>query len=104
MSVWRRMKLHSTRVERAGLVEDRVGDGDLADVVELGGAGHLVELLGAHVKLAPDRQRQLGRRRAGGRAGRAGARDSVRSRTSRDWRPADMRRPPLRAYMRRSAS
>ena len=47
------------RVERAGLVEDRVGDGDLAHVVELGGTGHLVEPLGAHVKLAPDRQSQL---------------------------------------------
>src|SRR5512133_1027793 len=33
-------------VERAGLVQDRVRDGDLADVVQLGGADHDVEVLG----------------------------------------------------------
>ena len=39
-------------VERTGLVEDRVGDGDLADVVQLGGGGDQVELLGAPARAA----------------------------------------------------
>ena len=47
------------RVERAGLVEDGVRNGDLADVAELRGPGHLVEALRAHVQFAPDRQRKL---------------------------------------------
>ena len=38
MIVCRRMNSHSSLVERAGLVEDRVRDRHLADVVQLGGA------------------------------------------------------------------
>ena len=72
------------RVERPRLVEDRVWDGDLAHVVELRGAGHLIKAFRAHVQLAAhleceltdvaQPQLQVGRRS-----------DSVRSRTSRDW-------------------
>ena len=39
ISVWRRMNAHSLVVERAGLVQDRVGDRDLADVVQLAAPG-----------------------------------------------------------------
>ena len=35
---WRRTALHSPSVERAGLVEDAVGDAELADVVQERGA------------------------------------------------------------------
>ena len=48
-------------VERPGLLEDRVGDGDLADVVELGGVRDVVELLAVHPQLAADGEREVGR-------------------------------------------
>ena len=47
-------------VERARLVQDVVGHGDLADVVQLRGAGEHVELLGVEPELAPGPRRQLG--------------------------------------------
>src|SRR3954452_4332116 len=40
-------------IERAGLGEDGVGDSHLADVVQLGGAGELVELFARHAAGAP---------------------------------------------------
>ena len=47
-------------VERAGLVQDRVRDGDLADVVQLGGADHDVEVLGVEAQARAHRARELG--------------------------------------------
>jgi hypothetical protein len=47
-------------VQRGRLAEDRVGDGDLADVVQLGRAGDLVELLAPHAEAARDGDGQLG--------------------------------------------
>ncbi len=45
-------------VERAGLREDRFGYRRLADVVHLGGAHELVELLGLEAHPPPDRERE----------------------------------------------
>ena len=47
-------------VERCRLLEDRVGDADLADVVQLGGACEFVELLGGHPESAADPHGELG--------------------------------------------
>ena len=47
-------------IERARLVEDGVRDGDLADVVQLGGAFDLVELGVAEPQLLAGRARQRG--------------------------------------------
>ena len=55
-----RMNSHSVASRAAGLVEDRVGDADLADVVQLGGAGDLVDLLAGHAEAARDGDRELG--------------------------------------------
>ena len=52
MIVWRRMSAHSLGVQRPGLVEDRVGDRDLADVVQVGGVAHLDRPLGAEARAA----------------------------------------------------
>ena len=43
MIVCWRISSHSSSVERAGLVEDGVWNGDLSNVVQLCGAGELVE-------------------------------------------------------------
>ena len=47
-------------VQRPRLVQDRIGDGHLPDVVQLSGAGQLVEVLGCQVELAADRLGHLG--------------------------------------------
>ena len=47
-------------VERAGLVEDRVGDGHLAHVVQLGGHAHVVERLAFEAEVAADGLGELG--------------------------------------------
>lgn len=47
-------------VELARLVQDRITDGDLADVVELRGACQLVELFGVHSESSPDRDSKAG--------------------------------------------
>ena len=47
-------------VERAGLVQDGVRDGDLADVVQLGRADHDVEVFGVEAQARADRAGQLG--------------------------------------------
>ena len=47
-------------VERGGLVEDRVGDRDLADVVQRGGVADVVDLLLVEPQAAGDRLGQLG--------------------------------------------
>src|SRR3954451_6940517 len=47
-------------VERARLVENRVGHGDLADVVQLRRAHHLVELLAAESEVGGNGARQVG--------------------------------------------
>ena len=52
------MKLPLLVVERTGLAEDRVGDRDLADVVELRRAAEGGELALRQPELPPDRQRQ----------------------------------------------
>ena len=41
-------------VERAGLVQDRVGDAELADVVEDAGGAHALDLVGREAELARD--------------------------------------------------
>ena len=46
------MSSHSVESSAAGLVEDRIGNADLADVVQLGGAGDLVDLLAGHAEPA----------------------------------------------------
>ena len=43
-SAWRCMSAHSSVVRLRGLQEDRVGDGELADVVEERGMAEQVEL------------------------------------------------------------
>ena len=90
-------------VQRAGLVEDPVGDADLADVVQLRRATDLVELLARHPEPAGDRHRELGH--AAGVASSSGCFASmVRIRTSATCsRAAEARRPVLRAYIRSSA-
>ena len=45
MIVCWRISAHSLSLERPGLVEDLVGHGELAEVVQLGRAAQLVELL-----------------------------------------------------------
>ena len=57
---WAAHQLELVRAELAGLVEDRVGDEDLADVVELGGADDGVEVLAVQADAAGERGRQLG--------------------------------------------
>ena len=46
-------------VERAGLVEERVGDADLADVVEQGDGGELGHLLAAQAEAGADGDREV---------------------------------------------
>ena len=60
MTVWRRMNACLVLVERAGLGEDRVGHGDLADVVQLGGAGDGLARLGVEPHRGRERARELG--------------------------------------------
>ena len=60
MIVCWRMKAPVGLVERAGLVQDRVGDGDLADVVQLGRAHHDVEVLGVEAQARAHQARELG--------------------------------------------
>lgn len=47
------------RRQLAGLEQDRIGDGELADVVEQGRVPEHVELILRHVQLPPHRQGQL---------------------------------------------
>ena len=61
-------------VERPDLVQDAVGDRDLADVVELRGADHRVELLRLQVRRPADLRRQPARPPSGGRRAPARAR------------------------------
>ena len=60
MMVWRRMNSHSASSSGAGLVEDRVGDGHLADVVQRGGVADVVDLLGVELQAPRDGLGQLG--------------------------------------------
>ena len=104
MIVCWRISAHSAVVERAGLVQDRVGHGDLADVVQLGGAHEHVERLGV--------QAERGGRRPAARSAtpvewssRSGSRSAItRTSRSRAWPREPPRRRRLRAYMRASAS
>ena len=60
MIVCWRMKAQSASSSGAGLVQDRVGDGDLADVVQLGRAHHDVEVLGVQAQARAHPARELG--------------------------------------------
>ena len=60
MIVWRRMKAHSLLVERPRLGEDRVGHGDLADVVQLGGVADLLDLVVAELQQQRGRLGEVG--------------------------------------------
>jgi hypothetical protein len=54
--VWRRTKSQLIGVERAGLAQDRAGDGDLADVVKLRGDHHAFDLILVEVEATRDLQ------------------------------------------------
>ena len=62
MIVWRRMNSHSPASRRPGLAQDRVRDGDLADVVQLGGVTDLGDLAGREPEHARRRLGELGHR------------------------------------------
>ena len=104
MIVCWRSSCHSADVERAGLVEDLLGDRDLADVVELGRADHDVELLARQPQPHRHPARQRRRRCRGAREGARRARRAGSCRTSRVWRESEGRELRLFAYMRWSAS
>ena len=103
ISVWRRMNSHSCGSSGPGLVEDRVRDRDLADVVQLGGVAHALRLV---ARSCPGGARSPRRDRATPSRwpNRSGSR-SVRARTSTSllWRVADVRPAFFCAYMRWSA-
>ena len=52
------MIVHSFGVELAGLVDDLLGDRDLADVVQQGAELQVAALLGAQAELVGDRERE----------------------------------------------
>ena len=51
---------HSSSVSGPRLLQDRVGDGDLADVVQLGGVADLLDLVLRELEEAGDVDRELG--------------------------------------------
>ena len=53
-----RTKLHSSGIERAGLGQYRLGKTDLADVVQRGRTGELVQLLAGQAEPAANRERE----------------------------------------------
>ena len=54
------MKAHSSSSSGPGLRDDRVGDRDLADVVQLGGEQDVFELLAVEAELAADGAGEVG--------------------------------------------
>ena len=91
-------------VERAGLVQDAVGDRDLADVVQLGGPDDRVELLGVEARAA--RPISAASLATPLRCAPSSGSRSRRTRTSTScvWRCAELERRPFAAYMRVSAA
>jgi hypothetical protein len=90
-------------VERAGLVEDGVGDRHLAHVVQLGGHAHVVERLALEAQVAAHGFGETRRRLRDGPRGPGWRSASARRRTSVLWRRAVARPEFLCAYMRWSA-
>ncbi len=104
MIVWRRMKLHSVSSSGPGLF--RIASGIAILPTSCSSAARATSSSSSAVMPSsrPTAERQLGASAQVRVRGRARARTACCSSTSRDWRPADMRRPPFCAYMRRSAS
>ena len=103
MIVWRRMKPHS--VSSSGPDFSRIASGMAILPTSCSSAARATSSSSSrvHAQLAADASaRSAVPRRWTCRSGWRS--DRLRSSTSRDWRPADTRRSPLRAYMRRSAS
>ncbi len=63
ISGWRRTKRHSSSLERAGLAQDRIGDRELAYLVQLGGEREVVQLRFREAHAHADRAHELGERR-----------------------------------------
>ena len=92
------------RVQRPGLAQDRVGDRQLADVVQLGRAGDDVARDARRTRSGRRRGARARRPRARARAARGRARRCARSSRSRSGAPGGLARPERRAALRLRAA